>query len=90
MQLPTTIRNHQQLSAKTYNYSKSCITTRNVPQQSTTPTTTRNHLQTPKKPKLVTHIYFDSNKSIITEYIFDNDTDAAKSKAEATQRCLLK
>ena len=78
MQSPTTIHNQPQLP----------ITIHNHPQL---PTTIYNHHNHPKKPKLVTNIYFDYNINIKTEYIFDTDTDAAaKHKAAAIKKCFLK
>ena len=90
-----TTHNHPQLSTTIHNYSHLSVTAHNHPQP---PIATCNHPQLPttihkhtKKPKLVTSIYLDCTISIITEHIFDTDTDAAaKHKAATIERCFLK
>lgn len=71
----TTIHNHPEPLTTTNKHLQSSITTHNYP----------------KNPKLVTNINFDYTTSIITDYVFDTDTDAAaKHKVAGLERCLLK
>ena len=74
-QPPTTAPNHPQPYTTTYNYQ----------QPSTTTTTTQ-------KSKNLSRIFtFNCNISIMAEYVFDTDTDAAaKHKAAAIEKGFLK